>query len=71
MDPNLAGYGIYYGNSPGAYGQPLRPGLEVGNVTTFAVTGLNSGSRHHFAATAFDTSDNESGFFKRVFKDIP
>ena len=53
------------------YDQPLGLGLEVGDVTTFTVTGLNSGTRYYFAATAFDTSNNESAFSNEVFKDIP
>ena len=71
MDSNLAGYRIYYGTSPRAYEQPFGQGVEVGNVTTFAVTGLNRGSRHYFAATAFDTSNNESALSNEVFKDMP
>jgi hypothetical protein len=71
MDPNLGGYRIYYGTSPGTYDQPLGLGLGVGKVTTFTVTGLNSGTRYYFAATAFDTSNTESAFSNEVFKDIP
>jgi hypothetical protein len=71
MDPNLGGYRIYYGTSPGTYDQPLGLGLGVGNVTTFTVTGLTNGTRYYFAATAFDTSNNESAFSNEVFKDIP
>lgn len=71
VNPNLAGYRVYYGTSPGSYEQAFGQGLEVGNVTIFAVTGLSSGKRYYFAATAFDSSNNESAFSNEVFKDIP
>ncbi len=72
MDPNLGGYRIYYGTSPGTYDQPRGSGLGVSSAsTTFTVTGLASGTRYYFAATAFDTSNNESVFSNEVFKDIP
>ena len=71
MDPNFAGYRIYHGTSPGTYDQPIGQGLEVGNVTTFTVTGLSSGRRYYFAATAVDIANNESAFSNEVFKDVP
>jgi chitodextrinase len=71
IHPNLAGYRIYYGTAPGAYVQPVGSGVSVGNVVTFTVTGLTSGTRYYFAATAFDASNNESAFSNEVFKDIP
>jgi hypothetical protein len=49
----------------------LGQGVNVGNITTFTVTGLTSGSRYYFVATAFDTSNNESVYSNEVFKDIP
>jgi len=67
---NLSGYRIYYGTAPGTYLQSLGQGLNVGNVTTYTVTGLNRGTRYYFSATAFDTSNNESAFSNEVFKDI-
>jgi chitodextrinase len=68
---NLSGYRIYYGTAPGTYMQPLGQGINVGNVTSYTVTGLTSGTRYYFAATAVDTSGNESTFSNEVFKDIP
>ena len=35
-DPDVAGYKVYYGISPGKYG----PGVAVGNVTTYDLTRL-------------------------------
>jgi hypothetical protein len=71
MNSNLAGYRIYYGTSAGTYDQPLGLGLEVGNVATFTVTGLSSGKRYYFAATAVDVANNESAFSNEVVKDVP
>jgi len=67
----LNGYRIYYGTTPGTYLQPAGQGLNVGNVTTYTVTGLNSGTRYYFVVTAFDTGSNESIYSNEVFKDIP
>jgi chitodextrinase len=68
---NLSGYRIYYGTAPGVYLQPLGSGIGVGNVTSFTVTGLASGTRYYFAVTALYTSNNESAFSNEVLKDIP
>ena len=68
---NVVGYRIYYGNAPGTYLQPLGQGVNAGNATTFTVTGLTSGTRHYFVATAYDASNNESIYSNEVFKDMP
>jgi fibronectin type 3 domain-containing protein len=68
---DLSGYRIYYGTAPGTYLQALGQGLNVGNVTSHTVTGLNSRTRYYFAVTAYDTANNESAFSNEVFKDIP
>jgi len=68
---NLAGYRLYWGTSPGVYFQLPGSGLSVGNVTNFSLAGLNSGRRYYFAATAQDTTGNESSYSNEVFKDIP
>jgi hypothetical protein len=68
----LSGYRIYYGTSPGLYFQSPGNGLTVGrDVTAYVVTGLSSGATYYFAATAFDTSGNESAYSEEVSKAIP
>lgn len=58
-------YRMYCGTAPRTYIQPF------GNVSTYTITGLNSGTRYYFVATAYDTSGTESPFSNEVFKDIP
>ncbi|RMH35376.1 MAG: fibronectin type III domain-containing protein, partial [Nitrospirae bacterium] len=69
-DPNtesdLAGYNVYQGTSSGIYGPPIN----VGNTTTYTVTGLQDGQQYFFAVTAYDTSGNESGPSNEVSKTI-
>ncbi len=60
-DSDLAGYNLYYGTASGSYGTPI----DVGNQTTYTVTGLGPGT-HYFAVTAYNTSGNESGFSNEV-----
>jgi hypothetical protein len=68
VDPNLAGYRIYYGTAPGTYQQPIGKGIEVGmNATTYTVTGLTKGT-WYFAATTLDRSGGESPYSNEVSK---
>src|SRR5205807_1216140 len=69
--PNLSGYRVYFGTAPGTYLQPLGQGISVGNVTTYTMIGLASGTRYYFAVTDFDILGNESSYSNEVFKDIP
>jgi hypothetical protein len=67
----LAGYRVYYGFQPGRYLQRRGRGIRVGNITTYTVTGLRSGSRYYFAVTAADQGGRESSYSNEVLKDIP
>lgn len=60
--PDVAGYKIYYGTASRTY----SPGIDVGNVTTYALTGLIKGQRYYIAVTAYNRSDRESGFSNEV-----
>lgn len=55
-ESDLAGYRLYQSTTSGTYGSPI----EVGNVTSYAVNNLVSGTRYYFRLTAVDTSGNES-----------
>jgi len=61
-EPNLAGYKIYYGTTTGTYDNSI----DVGNVTTYDLTSLPQGQTYFIVATAYDTSNNESGYSTEV-----
>ena len=46
-DAGLSGYKLYYGTATHTYGAPIN----VGNTTTYTVTGLSTGT-YYFAVTA-------------------
>ena len=55
---DLAGYRLYYGEASGAYTQEI----DVGDFTTYVVSGLSDGQLHYFVVTAYDTSGHRSIF---------
>ena len=59
--PDLAGYKIYYGLA----GQSDVTGIDVGNVTTYRVSGLDPGT-YCLCVTAYYTSGNESSCSNEV-----
>jgi hypothetical protein len=61
-EPTLAGYKLYYGTAPRTY----DTSIDVGNVTTYTITGLTPGVTYYFAATAYDTNGSESDFSNEV-----
>lgn len=61
-DPDLGGYKVYYGTASGAYSHST----DVGNATTFSLTGLTKGQTYFIVATAYDVSHNESGYSNEV-----
>jgi hypothetical protein len=61
-DPDLGGYRVYYGTASGSYSHST----DVGNVTTFSLTGLTKGQTYFIVATAYDASQNESGYSNEV-----
>jgi len=63
---DLAGYKLYYGTTSGNY----TSNIDIGNVTTYQINNLTDGLTYYFAATAYDTSGNESSFSNEVSKTI-
>lgn len=59
---DLEGYRVYYGTGSWNYNTVVN----VGNVTTYKVTGLSKTLTHYFAATAYDSTDNESFFSNQM-----
>ncbi len=63
--PGITGYKIYYGTASGNY----TTTLDVGNVTTYTVTGLNSGTNYCFAATCYNNYRDRERLFQRSVHD--
>ena len=61
-ESDLAGYKIYYGTSARSY----QTSVNVGNVTSYQLTGLTPGQVYFIAVTAYDTSNYESAFSNEV-----
>ena len=65
-ESNLAGYRVYIGLASGVYWPPI----DVGNETSFFVTGLAEGFTYFFTITAYNHGGHESGFSNEVSKSI-
>jgi type IV pilus assembly protein PilY1 len=61
-ESDLAGYKVYYGTSSKSY----TNSIDVGNVTTYTLTGLTQGQTYYIAITAYNTSSSESGYSGEV-----
>ena len=48
----LGGYKIYQGTTPGSYSQ----NTDVGNVTSYTLSGLSDGTTYYYALSAYDTA---------------
>ena len=57
-EPQLAGYKIHYGITSGRYTNTI----DVGNTTSVTLNDLPDDVDYFFAATAYDTQGNESGY---------
>lgn len=62
VDDSAGGYYIYYGTRPGEYlGRFAAEGpspINVGNSTTFTLTGLENGTIYYFAIAAWSKNDS-------------
>ena len=66
-EPDLAGYNIYWGYASGDYAFSA----DVGNQTTYTVTGLIPGMTYYYVATAYDTDGLESDYSDEVVYPVP
>jgi hypothetical protein len=66
-EPDIGGYIAFWGTSPGSYDNQA----DVGNVTSYPITGLSEGTTYYFAVKAYDTSTNTSAFSAEVSLTIP
>ena len=61
VDDSVGGYYLYYGNRPGEYlGRVALEGdsqINVGNKSSFTVTGLENGKIYYFAVAAWSAYD--------------
>jgi hypothetical protein len=64
-EPDLAGYKLHYGPASRSYDTVI----DVGNQTTYTLTGLEVGETYYIAATAYNTSGLESGYSNEVIFD--
>ena len=67
IEPTLAGYRLYMGNSSGVY----STSMDVGNVTAVTVTTLQAGRLYFFAVTSYDQAGIESGFSNEISTSAP
>lgn len=67
LDTNVAGYDIYYGGASGDYTNTIN----AGNVTNTTIGGLTAGATYYFAATAYDSLADQSGFSTEVSYAVP
>jgi hypothetical protein len=67
LEPEVAGYKIYYGTRSGSY----TASLDAGNATSILLSGLQDGATYFFAAVAYDASNNESGFSNEITYAVP
>lgn len=61
-DGRVVGYRIHYGNGSGRY----QKSIDVGQRTSYVVTGLNANQTYYFAVTAVDGAGNESAYSNEV-----
>jgi hypothetical protein len=65
--PQVKGYKLYYGTSSGQY----TTNADVENQTAATPSGLQAGAAYFFAATAYDSSGNESNYSQELSFTIP
>jgi fibronectin type 3 domain-containing protein len=61
-ESDVAGYRIYYGTSPRSY----LSSVDVGNVTSYHLTGLRGGQTYYVAVSAYNSSGSESTYSSEV-----
>ncbi|ACH93401.1 MULTISPECIES: LamG-like jellyroll fold domain-containing protein [Borrelia] len=72
ISSNIGGYYIYIGVSPGNYhgnaGNILKSPIDVGNQTSFKITGLENGRLYYISVASYnlDKSVNEESFSKEI-----
>ena len=57
-EADIEGYKVHYDTD--AAGYPYATSTDVGNVTSYTLTGLNTGATYYPAVSAYDLARNES-----------
>ena len=66
-EPDLAGYIVHYGSQSGIYSNRI----DVGNRTSWAVTGLADGRTYYFAVQAYNAAGVLSPMSAEVSAEMP
>ena len=64
VSADVVGYKIYYGTTSSTYSQII----DVGNMTSYTVTGLTDGQSYYFVVTTYNSSGLESYYSNEVSK---
>lgn len=67
-ETDLVGYKVYRGTASGTYGAPVATLSKT--ATSYAFSGLQTGTTYFFVVTAYDSAGNESPFSNEVSKSI-
>ncbi|MBW2412699.1 MAG: fibronectin type III domain-containing protein [Deltaproteobacteria bacterium] len=62
VEPDVAGYIVYYGTQSGHYAYDV----DVGDYDSVTISGLNEDVKYYFAVTAYDDEGNESDFSAEI-----
>ena len=61
-ESDIAGYIVSYGTASGSY----TTSVDVGNISSCSMDGLQPGQTYYFAAKAYNTSKLESGYSNEI-----
>ena len=66
LEPDVAGYKVYYGTQSRDYIHVV----DIGHQTSCTISGLTSGEVYYFAVTAYDIDNNESAFSVEITYEV-
>ena len=67
QEADLDGYKVHYGTTSKSYSHSV----DVGDMTSCAISGLQAGVIYYFAASAYDSQNNESDYSQEVAYAVP